>query len=139
MGKVKQSIDSSSITPPINNPSSTVPTAADYVFHSIMTKMDSFNSRLESVEKSVKPISDYFKIAKIVSIIALIVFILLPIAQIGLTFLFIEKKLDDNFVKKMTSWVLSGLSILTIVEIATIPFLLLGLKERVEKLEKKEF
>lgn len=114
----------SSTTQETTSVTSTNPKTKDdaaFAFHT--QQIGELDKRVKILENQSKPEEDYFKSAKRINNISLVIFLLLPILQLiaTLVILIIFGKTDDSFIN-IAKWLVGFIGFGAIVELLYVPY-----------------
>jgi hypothetical protein len=92
-----------------------------YAYHT--QEIEKLDKRVKILENQSKPEEDYFKSAKRINNISLVIFLLLPILQLvaTLVILIIFGKTDDSFIN-IAKWLVGFIGFGAIVELVYVPY-----------------
>ena len=116
------------------NSTSTNPATKDegaYVYHS--QQINDLSKRLTILENQSKPEEDYFKSAKIINKVSLLLFLLLPIIQLitTLVILMIIGKNNDSFII-IAKWLIGVIGVGVLIELIYVPYRLKIIEDKIK-------
>lgn len=102
-----------------------------YAFHT--QQITDLDKRIKIIENQSKPEEDYFKSAKRINNISLVIFILLPILQLVATLiiLIIFCKTDDSFIT-LAKWLVGFIGFGAIIELVYVPYRLKIIEDKLK-------
>ncbi len=119
------------------NPYDTKIDNINYSIIELTSRIVQVEGKMKDLEKKNKPETSYFRTANFISHYIVLVLILLPIIQVGLTVFCIDKVFPANTFTTFYKWCLNSIGIITMIEMVAVPFYVHKLMIRIESVEGK--
>ncbi len=129
---------SSGTTNPVQPTSGTTQTLPDHsnAIAGLMGHYHTLDTRITKLEQLQKPEKKYFKSGTIINHTSILVFILLPIVQLCVTVLLLNKYLpNDNKLPQIFYIILGLIGLASVAELFYVPFKIYFLEKRLESIE----